>query len=508
MENENINPNFDTPNSPNTPPPPQNPVPPTNTPPPNLSEIEKIKASILNDNTPPAASNPPINPAPNSSNTILNFLKNPKIIIGILTTIILITSGFFGYQYLFLNKGYLTIDFSNPPDKITINGQDYSPNSSPLSLQLKPGQYTIIANKSNHFPFSVTINLVAKQTIPVTIDLVSYPQTKEIVEYDTAFPHLNPNQNEITYLSAHGIAFYKLKINDFTKTIISENIFNHIADIRWAPSIRNACLITSTNSPEIKDNQKKGNILYDPSRPLNSTVFHLYDFSKYDFTSQNHQIYSTMVQHPTWHPTKEEILFHYTNPDTKENSISKAKPTLENRELVIELQDQNSVLAQYSPDLEIIAYVDTQPDPGEQNNIYIYRTVPRKHDKIPTKETYLDFIWSPNSQKILGFKDDGSISLIDVNTFEISDLPFKIPKNKLCWLNNSSQIIASISANQDNDKLILFDTSTNEPRDIVFQDTNQFQTIGDLFVTADDSTLYFVANDTQHLFSLPLILNQ
>lgn len=513
MENENFNPNFDSaglnekdnvPTTPSSTPSSSQPVSPAS----NLTEIEKVKASILNQGAPGAvapANLPMMNQGSDKMQQIINLIKSPKILIGVAAlALILIVGGVF-YYYLFLNRAFLNVEYSVKPDQLLVNNQDYSSGGSNFSLKLKPGQYKIVASKENYFPFATTVILEAKQTVPVAIDLVAYPEAKEIVEYDTAFPHLNPNQNEIVYLSAHGIAFYKLKLNDLTKTIISENIFNHIQDVAWAPSVRNACLITAENSPEIKDNQKKGNILYDPSRILNAKTFHLYDFSKYDLTTQSHQIYPEKIQYPTWHPTKEEILYHYTDLATGENSISKSKPTLENREPVIELQNQKSVFAQYSPDLEMIAYVDTMPVAGEPNNIFIYKTVPRKLDKIPTKDVYLDFVWSPDSKKLLGFKSDGNISLIDATTFNMSDLPFKIDKKHLVWLNSANGLVASVSAGGNNDKLIWYDIQSNEPKDIVFKEPNQFQTISDLFVSADDSTLYFVANETRHLFALPLV---
>jgi len=515
MENENFNPGFDPTNDQKMPEisksqsetvsqPVNNISSTNNVDSKNISEIEKLKATIAGSQT---TANPtmPVTSVDNKFKPLIDIIKNPKIWIGLVIVIILVVVGWLVYNNLLTNKAILSVDYSIKPDKLVINEQEYDLSQENISLTVKPGQYKIVATKENYFPFSTVVNLDKQQSLPVTIDLVAYPEAKEIVEYDTAFPNLNPNQNEITYLSAHGVAFYKLKITDWTKTIISENIFNNITDVKWAPSVRNACLITSVNSPEVKENQKKGNVLYDSTRSLNVTVYHLYDFSKYDLTSQSHVIYPEEVQHPTWHPTKEEILFHYIDPKTGENSISKAKPNLENRELVIELQSQKSVLAQYSSDLEMIAYVDTKPLENEPNNIFIYKTVPRKLDKIPTKEVYVDFSWSPDSKKLLGFKNDGAISLIDVATFAISDLPFKTTKDRIVWLNLSDTLLAAISSGQEHDTLIWYDVETGEPKDVAWKDADKFETINNLFVSADDATLYFVANDNQHLYSLPLV---
>ncbi|MFA4930567.1 MAG: PEGA domain-containing protein [Patescibacteria group bacterium] len=473
---------------------------------PKIDEIEKLKTNIAsanqnnNSNNLPAAMSGPIKPS--WTDQIFIYLKNPKLIIGLIIAIIVIVIVVTIYNSTIKNVGHLSVALDQTPDSLTINDQNYDA-ASELDLDLKPGTYTVKASKNNFFPVQSTISVNPQETTSLSLAFSPYPTPTKVIDFPTSHAHLAASQQEISYLSNFGTTFYRVSLSDLTKDVISPNTFNDIEAINWAPSARQACIITSVNNNTQTDFQTK-NILYQTSRPPKSTIYHLYDFSKYDLTSQTLITYPDKIKNPSWHPNKEEIIYHYIDPETGENSLSKSKPNLDNKELIYDLTGFNHAIVKYSPSTELIAVVDTKPTDQSVSNIYIFDTISRQFSKIPTKDVYVDFLWSPDSQYLVGIKKNQATTLLDVQTQATTDLPFFANINHLAWLHNSTQIIASISSPNSSDQLILYDLVSTEPTNLVYNSSTPFDTITNLIVSNDDTTLYFIANSNQHLFSLPI----
>lgn len=507
---QNTNPDNSKPTSP---PPSTNNQPGQTTPPssgqkpPNLDEITRLKESIAA-NPPANNQTPPTNtPAGNSNtlNTIINVIKNPKIIIGAIIAIVIIVVGTGLYYTFYYNVGQLKLSINETPDTITINNQTYDPTNQ-LDLQLKPGTYTINLNKNNYFPLQTSFNITPQETTDLSLSFTAYPTPSEIVDFPTSFAYLSPNQTEISYLSNYGTTFYRVDLTDYTKDVISPNTFNNIDNIFWAPSAKKACIIQSTNNDQLKDFQTE-NILYKEDRKEDEKIFHLYDFSKYDLTSQTLTTYPNKIKNPSWHPTEEAIIYQYIDQETGENSLSKSLPNLDKKELLYDLEGFNNAIVKYSPNSELIAIVDTEPNDTSVNNIYIFDNISRDFNKIPTKDYYINFLWSPDSQHLIGIKDSLQTSLINIETFDTVDLPFNADIKHLAWLNNSTQIIAAITSPTSNDQLIMYDISAGQPSDLVFTSDIEFTTITQPFVSRDDSTLYFIGTDKEHIYSLEIKTN-
>lgn len=481
-------------NSSNIPTPEQPPVDPIK----NI-EIEKLKSSILNTDINPQPTTPP--PAAPSKN-ILNILSNKKTILILVIILLLLITGGISYYYFVYNFGTLNVTFNEIPDTIEINGKSYSP-SEKLNIKLKPGNYSVSAAKNNYFPTKSSFSITTNTAQDISISFNPFPSPTEIIEYPSKFPYLNPQETEISYLSNHDTGFYNFILSSHIKGVISSNNFNHINDVIWAPTAKTACIIQSTNNSELYYKQTE-NILYQPDRPKDSIIYHFYDFSKYNLVTQTKLTYPESIKHPSWHPTKEEIIFHYIDKQTNENSLAKAKPNLDNIERLYDLDNFQNAIVKYSPDTEKIAILETEPKQGEPNNIYIFYVIPRNFEKIPTKDIYTDFIWSPDSQSILGFKDSGLPSLIDIESTTSTDLNIKTDIKHVTFLNNEQKLVISLSAPQNNDQLVIFDLSTMQYTNLPVNFIQPLNKISDLIVDRQDTTLYFIGDE--HLYSLPLSL--
>jgi len=481
------------------------------TPPPTsnkFAEIEKLQQSITsgqqlsnNDDHP---NNPDTTvPATPFYLSIINFLGQSKKIIFIILAILLV-AGIGGGVYYYLNQHQATIKLTltDQPDHLTINNIDYPTDQSNQEITVKPGTYIINATKDLYYPYNNTFELTSQQTKEINISLQSYPSSNKIIEYTTSFPHLDPTETELSYLSNFGTTFYLVRLDNPQKGTGSPNTFNHIINAVWAPSSRKAVLITSLNDPTLHQYQTS-NQLYQTSRPLNSVVYSLFDFSKYDLVNQNLLVYPTTVKNPSWHPTKEEIIYHYVDPTTGENTLSKSKPNLDNREPLVELAGFSNVLSKYSPDEEMIAIVDQdQSTSAEPNPVYLFYTVPRNFEKIPTKDNYIDFIWSPDSTKLIAFKNNNQPTIFDIKTYQATDLDFKATANRVAWFSSSDKLIIFPLDSSSTDQMLVYDIATSQTEPIKTKDANNFQTVTDPILNRANNIMYYIGDN--YLYSLAI----
>jgi len=490
---------------------PIQPAEPSNTPPTgNQPGTPKDKFAAIDqamkkiNSTPETPSIPTVIADNNQKSPLLTLLTNRLFLIGVGIIIILIIAASLGYYYFVYNVSQLNISVNNQPDILTINQKNY-PALATQTIKLSPGNYHIHVEKSGYFPVDKNIILATQQTSGLNLELIAFPSPEEIIEYTTNFPSLNPAETQISYLSNFGTTFYKVDLNTYIKDIISPQNFNGITNIFWAPAARQASIIEATNNPHTADFQEK-NVLYLPDRPLDSTTYHFYDFSKYDFISQTIQTYPVTIHHPSWHPSKEEIIFHFIDPATGENTLAKARPTLDNKEVITDL-DMNNALVKYSPDAQLIAILDTdQSDPAEPNPVFVWHVTPRTMEKIPTKNRFIDFVWSPDNQYILGILDDYHLALLDPNTLNTTDLPDELSADTqhLSWFPDSQKILIIKSPTAAPDTMLVYDISTNEIMPVITDNSQTFNNISSPIITSDNRLLYFIGDG--HLYSLPLYL--
>lgn len=490
-----------------------------------MAEIDKLHSALKNPNAPipPVAPGQPTatpSPAPvipvtpgyetmpstsGSGENFLTYLFSQQITFIVLGIIAVLVIG--GVIYYFTtagSKGTIEISFNEIPDTISVGSDSYPP-AETITLQLKSGTYPVQATKKNYYPLNSSIEVQSKTTNQISLELIAYPKPQELVEYPTLFPHLNPQENEIFYLSNYGTTFYKMNLSNFTKDTLSPNYFYHIDNVVWAPSARPAGIVTSTNNPEIHSFQTE-NVLYQKNREEDETIFHFYDFSKYDLITQSHSTYPANVKNPTWHPTKEEIVFHYIDEETGENALFKASPSnIDGRERLLDLDFVNA-LPVFSPDKEMIAIIDTEPASTQSNPIFIYYTVSRNFDKLPTKDTYTNLLWSPDSTKLIGIKKDFRVSLTDIASGQTKDLPFKANLDHITWLHDNQRLLLSMKQSGDsNDNFVVFDINTGEGTNLDYMPPDKpINSISNLIVNKTDSMIYFTG-DT-HLYSLPIHL--
>jgi hypothetical protein len=495
------------------PPPTPNPNPPTSPPttpsaPPvnKFAEIEKLQQTISS--TPPTPNNsttnnnPPENTQPLLEKILNLITNNKKIIFGVIAFVILVIIGVSIYRYLSQNKSTLNITLTDQPDKFTINAIDYPTGEPNQTIILKPGTYVINASKDQNYPYTNTIDLTAQQTKDLSITFQPYPSSTKLIEYTTSFPHLDPSETELSYLSNFGTTFYIVKLDSPQKGTSSPNNFNHITNTVWAPSSRKAVLIKSNNDPALHQYQTK-NILYQKDRPLNSTVFSLFDFNKYDSVNQNIVTYPTTVKNPSWHPTKEEIIFHFTDPKTSENSLSKSKPNLDNRELLVDLEGFANALVKYSPDEEMIAIVDMdKTTTAEPNPVYLFYTVPRNFEKIPTKEIFQDIIWSPDSTKLIAIKNNDKPTIFDAKTYQATDIDIKASADRIAWFSSSDKLIIFPNEPNSSGQMLIYDLATGQTEPIKMKDAANFQTITNPILNRANNILYYIGDN--YMYSLAI----
>gem|GEM_PF-3170563 len=430
----------------------------------------------------------------------MTLLSNRLFLIGTGIAIAVIIALSLGYYYFVYNIGTLSLTLNTTPDTLQINQQNYSTENS-LQQTFSPGTYTLIASKANHFTEERTFTITAQSETTLNIELIPYPTPVEVVEYTTNFPSINPAETEISYLSNFGTTFYKVSLEKYTKDIISPQTFNNIDDIFWAPAARQACIIQARNNPRTTDFQEE-NILFQADRPLDSTIYHFYDFSKYDFVSQEILTYPATILNPNWHPTKEEIIFHYVDPATGENTLSKAKPNLDGKEVITDL-NMNNALVKYSPDTEIIAVLDTDmSDAAEPNPIHLFHTISRNYEKVPTKDRFADFLWSPDSSTILGILENNTLALIDPKTLNTTNLPAEIKADisHINWFPDSQKLIIAEEISASADNLFIYDISTNSTSDVITDNSLIFNNISYPIMTSDGQLTYFIGDG--HLYSL------
>ncbi len=522
--------NFNTPpsNPPSVDPPPINPeniTPPppppphsnqnstqkiniTKTPPANkFAEIEKLKNTIETGqtaNNQPQPNNTTTNPTPNnqSGNFLNNILSNSKLIIGVIIGIIILAAGGYAYYHFVYNQGTLDLTLTTTADELIINGQNYSPQDN-QQITFKPGTYAINATKELYYPASMNFEITAGQTTALTIDLKPYPSPVELVGFTTNFPNLDPSGKEIAYLSNFGTTFYKINLNTYEKDVVSGNVFNHITDIKWAPSSRQANILKSINDPKIHQYQTE-NLLYNPDLEQGTVMFHLFDFSKYNLISQNLIAYPQTILNPTWHPTKEEIVFQYLDPETNENTLSKSKPNMENKEVMFDLPSEfTNALPKYSPDGNLIAIVEIDKTiTSEPNPIYLFHVIPRNFEKIPTKEIYHDFIWSPDSTKLVAIKNDNTPTIFDVKTFAATDITLKTDIDRIAWFNDSTRLIVFPIDPDEKNKMLIYDLATEQTSPIPMTDNLDVKTITNPIISRNDDIVYFIGNE--FLYSLSI----
>ncbi len=510
-------PSSPTPIPPQSPPPPSKPIAPAESAPKEnievkktqpenkFSEIEKLKNSISDgksiSSAPPANTTQENNSVP-TTNILSSLLSNTKLLIGIVVGIVVIAIAGAGYYFFVYNQGTLDITVSTNPDILTINDQEYTLENN-QQLEFKPGSYTLSADKENYHPFTQQFEISAGQTTNLIVDLVPYPSPIELVEFTTNYPHLNPSGNEVSYLSNFGTTFYKINLNTFEKDVISANIFNHILDIQWAPSSRKANIIKSNNNAKIHKYQAE-NLLYESDLSENATRFHLFDFSKYDLVSQTLTTFPPEVHNPTWHPSKEEIVFHYIDDTTSENTLSKAKPNMDEKEPLTDLPSSfTNALAKYSPDGNLVAIVDTdKTTTAEPNPVYLYDVVPRNFDKIPSKDIYKNILWSPDSTKILAVKLDNTSTIIDAKTFESTAIDIKASADRIAWYNDSNRLIFFPIDPVGDDKMLVYNMSSNSTSSIKITDSLNYQTLSNPTINRNNDTLFFIGDE--YLYSLAI----
>lgn len=472
-----------------------------------FAAIEQLKNSINEGK--PLNTIPTPNTTPETNNSSAGFdvskiinmtLSNRKIVIGIIAAIVIAIIGGYAYYYFVYNQGTLELTFTTPPDELKISDQVYNINQT--TIKFKPGVYQLSATKDQYYPYQGEFEIVAGQTTALNVSLNAFPTPDELVEYPAYFPHIDPTDQEISYLSNFGTTFYKINLNTFEKDTISSNIFNHITNIEWAPSSRQANIIKSVNDPKIHQYQTI-NKLYDSTLPLNTVRYHLFDFSKYDLVSQNLIAYPSTIINPTWHPTKEEIVFQYLDPKTGENTLSKSKPTLEDKQVMYDLPGFTDALAKYSPNAELISIIDTDKSTSaEPNPVYLFHTIPRNFEKIPTKDVYIDTIWSPDSAKLVAIKNDNTPTIFDVTTFEATDINLKANSNRIAWFNDSNRLVIFPINPTQNDEILIYDLATKQTTPITMTSTKKFQTIENPVINRSGNTLFFLGDE--FLYSLAI----
>lgn len=460
--------------------------------------LNKIKSQSIPPQTP--IDTPPAIEIASEKSPLLTLLTNRLFLIGTAIVIIAIIIISLGYYYFFYNIGTLSLTLNTSPDKLTVNSQSY-PLDISQKTTLAPGNYTLVAEKTGHLPITKSFIITAQKETKLTVDLIPFPAPVEVIEYTTSFPYINPAETEISYLSNFATTFYKVNLQSYIKDIISPQNFNGINNIHWAPAARQACIIEAKNNPRTTDFQEK-NSLYIADRPLDSTIFHFYDFSKYDFVSQQLISYPDTIHNPRWHPSKEEIIFHFIDPATGENTLAKAKPTLENKEVITDL-DMNNARVDYSPNALKIAILDTDlSDTAEPNPIFLFDVLSRKMEKIPTKDQFQNFIWSPDSSKIIGILKDNSLALIDPATLNTTNLSADITADidHLNWFSDSQKIIVCTDITASADKLIIYDINSGTTKEVITDNSLTFNNISHPIVTSDNQSVYFIGDG--HLYNL------
>jgi WD40 repeat protein len=168
----------------------------------------------------------------------------------------------------------------------------------------------------------------------------------------------------------------------------------------------------------------------------------------------------------------------------------------------------NNALVKYSSNSEIIAVLDTDlSDTAEPNPIFIFNTISRLYEKIPTKDHYQNFIWSPDSQTILGILNDNTLALIDIKTLNTTKLPTDIKADieHISWFPDSQKIIIVATAPASADKLLIYDINSNTTTEAISDNSRLFNNISYPIVTADGQLVYYIGDG--HLYSLNIYSN-
>ncbi|MBI4175101.1 hypothetical protein HY523_00620 [Candidatus Berkelbacteria bacterium] len=346
--------------------------------------------------------------------------------VGIIFGTVVLAAGVFA---IFFYNPKLTV-ITNPGDAtLAIDGQ---PAPVGVPLKLKPGTITVVAKTDGYLTEKEELRLRPLEIRNLTLTMRQIP-TVQPLQGGVQFPAVVPTSREIVYLGNNGRQFFQIdaELGDngtAPNEAISDARFADISRITWSPA-RSLAVIEHSNGQTT-----------------------LFDFARYDFTTQEERELPAHIRAAVWHPTESTLVFFINEPGG-ERSLIRYRVDTGMSERLIDLRDQpltNPELA-WSPDGRTILLVE--------DRLSLFDVQTRTLNQVVSSETARAATWSPSSQQILAELMNGLTLFALTEGVSGGRLGRQTPLMKTTWTHDGTGLIVATSSDQGYDELVRIDAT-------------------------------------------------
>jgi flagellar basal body-associated protein FliL len=447
--------------------------------------------------------------------------KIKSVLLGIIIfLIIIILAG--AIWWFFLATGTLNLNITPTDATIQVNSQTAQATDS---LKLKPGNYTIKAQKNGYVPYQKQISIQKLKSTDLKVSLNQIPKPDKLIQDNVV--NLYILSDLINVLGNDGKTLYQLteptitanqesgitnqeSINtslNYVKKALTPNTLANVQNIIWNPKESLAIF-------KIKQNKK----LLVSTPFANSTVADgtimtwLYDFKRYDLVNQTATFWGADISDIVWSPDGQTIYYYYA-PAGGEITLISATKDNQNLKRILNLKQlgiENPQIS-ISPDGKYLTLVP-RSSKYETNYVYLFEIATSKLTKLVPVGQNLEARFTPDSKSIIYSSfiantdnpaENSELSIIGINGQNKKDLKVKSFLERSTITQDSNFLITALSNGQNqSDTFVKINLATVEQQEFVFT-SNIIVNPAEIYYTISGNTAYFIKDG--FIYSLQMV---
>ncbi|MFA7308983.1 MAG: DPP IV N-terminal domain-containing protein [Patescibacteria group bacterium] len=416
---------------------------------------------------------------------IRDWLMGNKKIVGIAGGGIVLAALLIGGSLWYMGGQpvQFSVSANQTPFSLSANGQDFKDITSPTTIALKEGTYTLTATKDGYIANSRQFT-VTKQTkgAAVSFSLQEKPGVTPVLAKAVLFPVFNPETNALLYFtkSDAGYNLMEYRIDTQTETAVTNKPIASISNVTWSGTYSQLA-VTTTNSSKTPD----GLLSYIKDAGDDTSLTWVITLDRRDLVNISLKNLHPSIRNVSFSPEGDKISYFFDG--AGEKVIATSNNDGSNYERILKLESMKNPATNWSPDGSKIAiYPKKNTDKNlnlssEKNDLYIYSFETRSLSKISATGDVSDIKWASDGNHLI-YESDSNLWLASVasgvsNEMRNQDLKVSGKTFTTAWINNTTVITL------DNNSLVMIKISSDgvaQKQPIELKETNttsQVQTL-------------------------------
>lgn len=179
--------------------------------------------------------------------------------ISLLALVLVFGTGYFLLTGLKFNTGELTLELTEPAVGLKVDAKSVGTIDTNYVITLKAGEHTLVLTKDGFLELERTIKIARGDKTLMSFQLLPIPTIDKLVDGSVAYPRLNNNGSEVSYLDMSDRIFKSVSVGENKIATLFRGSFNGVSSVAWSP-VTQAAIVKVAGRPKLKNMQDNGGV--------------------------------------------------------------------------------------------------------------------------------------------------------------------------------------------------------------------------------------------------------